>query len=46
MVHWEYFIMKSNSWVDITPSEMDAIIAHGLEPQPLFRKKLKTNKKI
>ena len=45
MVQWEYFDnIQTNTWVDITPSEMDAIIAHGLEPQPLFRKK-QINKK-
>lgn len=36
---WEYFDnIETNSWVDISPSEMDAIIAHGLKPEPKFRK--------
>lgn len=36
---WEYFDnVETNTWVDITPSNMDAIISHGLAPQPQFRK--------
>ena len=39
-VKWEYFDnIQTNSWVSITPSLMDAIIAHSLYPQPKFRKK-------
>ena len=36
---WEYFDnIETFQWVNITPSDMDAIIAHGLEPEPEFRK--------
>jgi len=30
--------IKNTGWEDITPSDMDAIIAHGLNPSPEFRK--------
>lgn len=36
---WEWYNnVKNTGWEPITPSDMDAIIAHGLEPQPKFRK--------
>jgi hypothetical protein len=40
---WEWFNNVNNTgWENISPSDMDAIIAHGLKPQPEFRKRLKT----
>lgn len=30
--------IKNTGWEDISRSDMDAIIAHGLEPEPEFRK--------
>ena len=30
--------IQNTGWEDITPSDMDAIIAHGLKPSPEFRK--------
>lgn len=30
--------IQNRGWEDITPSYMDAIIAHGLKPVPEFRK--------
>lgn len=36
---WQWFNnIKDAEWEDITPSDMDAIIAHGLKPEPRFRK--------
>lgn len=40
---WEWFNdINDAGWENISPSDMDAIIAHGLVPRPQFRKKLKT----
>lgn len=37
--HWQWFNnIQNKGWVDISPSDMDAIIAHGLKPEPQFRK--------
>ena len=30
--------INNTGWEDIAPSDMDAVIAHGLHPQPEFRK--------
>lgn len=36
---WEWFNNVNNTgWESISPSNMDAIIAHGLKPEPQFRK--------
>jgi len=39
---WEWYNnIQNTGWEPISPSEMDAIIAHGLKPQPEFRKNYK-----
>ena len=36
---WEWYNNVDNTgWEEIMPSDMDAIIAHGLKPDPRFRK--------
>lgn len=36
---WEWYNNIDNTgWEYITPSDMDAVIAHGLQPQPRFRR--------
>jgi len=36
---WEWYNNINNTgWEEISPADMDAIIAHGLNPQPQFRK--------
>ncbi len=39
-VQWEWFNnITTQEWEEITPSDMDAVIAHNLTERPKFRKK-------